>query len=1550
MEKNGKLSYHNGWIRAIVVSTLCFMPMMLWAEGQAVVTIEKDDDKAFSLCKSQKDSGSKEKEVWKFTLSANMNYGYQFDCWKVTSTSGDTKKSSFTSSAQNSLMSDNTQQGTSVTQSFWALSGNNSYKQWGFIPVAGFDNTYTVTAYSKARPVEFALGDDYPHQTAGDAPSFSWSNLAEQTQTITFRHAYALDNTYINTVTPSAPITITSAYNNVHTAGDGVGKTDGSWTNPGTYGVLVTFKPTAAELVAGVNAGTIKHGENSVNIQVKGKDDTNTATQTLKYILDLTPTFILDKYVCSFTSISSQTIKPTAEDKGELPFKGCVTWSYTLTGNNGQDLSASYTVVQDQTTGALTITPTADKAQYAGKVTITATCAGQTVTSDPCKVDFVDASTPLTLDILQGGASIVGKTLSTEILENTASQTLEYDVTFSNTTNWDGATVTFSNNPSNAVFTFGKTADKLKITVHIATAQEITTDVTVTAAHITDAAQTITETFTLTAKRWYSDITLSGAAGDRMVTLTWPRSPYATEYEVYQDGQAQPIATIAQPASGNLSYEVKNLLSNKDYTFQVRTLTGQSDAASTNFRTNVLAITTPMPSVTDANDTKLENAGVDFSAAFQDGEAIMDVLYILDAANNLCYIYDVRSDKSGYTKRQKDLNPTTQRVGRIDGTNNSIFYVPDPDDPTKQIQDNKRIYITGTCENLFWNSNLNEKGSVEANAKDHYMGWMQTVDCNIYLDNVRLQAARIVNIPETELLIDINKSTDNNGTALTTSTNLQDSIWKGTINTSASVFYLPDGKGKTDNTTTIHLRGNNYLGGGVGKTYGVCMYFEISASGQHMYLWPSMGWRTPNYCAPIAIKDASLFDDRLFTNGNTEYASNRNDLRADPYNVPSLPNITCKFDAVWVDGKVVDGYVDLSTRSCQSNDIIVDVDNNGLHGNGYNQQEWKFTWTFWVNYVGYRYTPALVTGGHHGKFVIDGARVNLWPANGAAKDMYYYGVWENWFQTIEVDVEGGHYANYLACGSNRWEMYCDESLFKKSSSTITNIISKWNDPAPPFVTIYGAGQGQPVGTLEINGGTITANTDPNSFAVRYGDKDGKPQKNIDQDGTDQPLLGPKNLTITGGTFQTPIYATTKHGIGNGTEATKWTDAVTDADKKNGVNKAATPQALSLVDIPMSAANTDYSKYAVDIRESSALTPNNDEVGYIVNVGTADEYQYGMANVWSDKNAAMCHFYLPTEKGAFYRNYWVQSGEKLTALDKPAYNITVDAGGEITATDVFVPGRIAYRPNITEGLYQTISMPFTVEKMYAAEPDGNFYFTGFAEDRDNPTIDNSIAYAYIYHMDDGNGNPYSLAADERFKDYYHTHADGLMQKGKTYVMKFPDYGGYFEDNQVTLLGTKGQTINASSDYIGIDAMRPTANNTFALVGNATFMTQNFAAESVYLLNQTDNSFHINDNQTTLAPLQGVVLANELTSRKVRVLGKPLVTTDLGNTLAGATIIGSDDKIVVIPAAQMADVHVYTADGQLVGTYTAAEGTPTLIPATAGVYMVRIADSVTKVLVY
>ncbi len=1471
-------------------------------EGKVYLSTEnnKDNAKSSTTTTEQLTAGSENKTVgqeYTFYLWVDVKYGYECLTSSHVSAGGYNGGNGHTANA--------TLSPTDAGSRRWdvTLAAYGKTESHGMYELKSTYNDYTITANITRRPIELTLATFVPNT---EETPITWSNTA-YTGTWMVHNNYILSADEWNTPTAAnstfaglnvAEVGTTADDADGDNYGSGAAATDGE--GECTWDMTYTLPIDDEAAMA-----TIKQGWNDVQATFQATTG-NSLTATGKVYVDLTPTFTIPTIVIQgelgVNTKEEFTIKIVEDAALNATILSYFDWTI---GERTDDVSELGIIQKSDGTFTTSFTPWENKI-YEISVPITATLKSDpTVTHTAICTVVGICGVDGTIEIVQGETDYTNGTYTADIGNNSS-----FAQTFTvKTLAVKDLTITPPSASSHVLqYTTTQVSEseiRLDVFGTFSQAQAANLQLTVSGLSAMDNTTSISSTLTLDVKRSYVDVNLNATVNAENIVLAWTANPFDPTYKLYRDGE---LVTTLSGAS--VEGYTDNTNGKKSHTYTLETIVEGKTYTST-ISTTPFGMTADLPATRD-----------------DEGNALFDELYIVSETN--CDIYDVQDDLT-YAKRSGTYNPTTWRPGRIDGTGNSMFTKADG------TPDNKRIYITGTCENLFWNGDtkIYENGAYKNYTDDHNMGWMQPVNCHVYLDNVRLQAASIVDWEAT----DIYKEPYGSPTLTETS----DYIWKAAVSNSASIFYLPEGLGRTMNTSTIHLRGNNYLGGGLAKSSQFVLQYPPGPSGTTL---GNVRCKVPNYSAAIAIKDASFLDERPFEktkSTDADIVATKDALRADVYNIPNLPDITCKFDAVWADGKIVDGYLDVSTRPSVNGDI----NDKAINSNDATITEWddRMVVTHWSNYYGYRHAAPLVTGGTHGKFVINGGRMNLWPANSKTFDFYHK--LERFL--ANVVCKGGHTANYLVCGGAAMAITMNKDYFSQSSSSV---ISAFGNIQPaPMVIMYGAGQGYPVGSLEINGGTITTNTDPNSFAVQYVNASGAPQKNIDQDGSNQPLLGPANLTITGGTFQTPIYATTKHGVGNGTESTKWTDVVTDADKKTGVNKATTPQTLSLVDIPMSAANTDYSKYAVDIRESSALTPNNNEVGYIVHAGTADEYQYGMANVWSDKNAAQCHFYLPASKGAFYRNYHVQNGETLTAFDLPAYNITVDAGGEMTPQDVFVPGRIAYRPAIEEEKYQTIAMPFTVEKMYASEPEGDFYFTGYVEDRDaTDATDNSAAYAYIYHMDDGVGNPYALAADETFKNYYHTHPNGLMQKGKTYVLKFPDFGGYFEDNPVTFLGAKRQTINASSDFAGIDAMRPTANNTFALVGNATFTMQDITGESVYLLNQDDNYFYSVNNQTSLAPLQGVVLANEVTQRRVRVLGRTLVMTSLDNTIWSATVIGGDDKITVIPSAGVESIQVYTADGQLVGLYDAAENTPMVIPAAAGVYVVRVGDGVTKVMVW
>lgn len=637
----------------------------------------------------------------------------------------------------------------------------------------------------------------------------------------------------------------------------------------------------------------------------------------------------------------------------------------------------------------------------------------------------------------------------------------------------------------------------------------------------------------------------------------------------------------------------------------------------------------------------------------------------------------------------RTANPRTQRAGRIT---------------------NKKIYIHAYVDNLHWNSG------------DH-LGWMQPVNCDIYLDNVRLSAAHS---NEQFDVYQADVSVNETGGGHTD---------YSCVTKKASVFYLPEGNNNTNNTSTIHLCGTNYIGGNMAGKAAIHLNCIGSSSGATVLI--PIHFIMSNFSAPIAIKDSILFT----SDGTTNHPFDKNKVLS---NTTKRPQIICQFDAVWADGAIKnDGYIDLSTRTSTLPDVTIGgthmADRCIIDETGYSEAfgtKTNYTTKIWGHsYLPHlRYEAPLVTGGEHGTFIINGGQINLWPANGYTLDGYIQRTPLVLIPVLNrpsgnLIMRSGKSTNYMACGNSLWSIKIkgtDEEVFQESSEGILSFF----DNANADCTMYGIGDGLPEGTLIINGGTISATTDEDSYGYTTKQPNVDNATVVNANGIKQPLFGP-NVQINGGTFQWPLYGAKNntHGTGkafygpngesifnrefichndNGDSndhgkvrppcgyekptTQKWNDGTlynyTDFDVSGNpvAHKTQTYtidwtwsilewdesqyQAINKHDDPVSRVayalpevNTDYTTYnEINITdEPEAHNPLAEEgkKAVIGNAGTDKEYLYGMTNVWSD-DKALGYFYLPEERSGIMQNYYIKSTDKLTAF-------TQTTQGEVAST-------------------------------------------------------------------------------------------------------------------------------------------------------------------------------------------------------------------------------------------------------------------------------------------
>lgn len=166
----------------------------------------------------------------------------------------------------------------------------------------------------------------------------------------------------------------------------------------------------------------------------------------------------------------------------------------------------------------------------------------------------------------------------------------------------------------------------------------------------------------------------------------------------------------------------------------------------------------------------------------------------------------------------------------------------------------KKIYIAGEATAL-------------CTTKGDGLGWMQPVNTDIYLENVRLQAAD----PKLYLKVfddEISMEEAAQGYHVT-----------DYIKYSSAVFFLKE------NDARFHFKGKNYLGGQLAGKF----TFRINVTGIPLVDEEDVSHQVPKYSAPIEICDELSFASAQPT------------------------PITCTLDDTWADGVITKGYLDLSS-------------------------------------------------------------------------------------------------------------------------------------------------------------------------------------------------------------------------------------------------------------------------------------------------------------------------------------------------------------------------------------------------------------------------------------------------------------------------------------------------------------------------------------------------------------------------------------------------------------------------------------------------------------
>lgn len=564
----------------------------------------------------------------------------------------------------------------------------------------------------------------------------------------------------------------------------------------------------------------------------------------------------------------------------------------------------------------------------------------------------------------------------------------------------------------------------------------------------------------------------------------------------------------------------------------------------------------------------------------------------------------------------------------------------------------------------------------------------------------------------------------------------------------------------------------------------------------------------------------------------------------------------------------------------------------------------------------------LYTGGPNGTFRIDGGYITLQPAHAHKAYSFDYSythkvlinyTWEYHYTNLAP------WSNYLLCGGGKPTL---DATLQHSVWTVdqpgatshpTNQIRKVDFPL--FIT--GIGNGLPQGKLIINGGTL-------------------------QSTVDMPFFAP-NIEVNGGSVTPLLYNATAQS-----SAEQWENAL----EYNDALLNAMQQTLTRHEHLLPAALTDYSDWTIQTVNQDY--ENDYAAALCLNKATDIEYYYGTVNVRSDE-AGKAFFYHPTDY-EWQKNFVVGQHDILTdwGTNTAPYHLTVYHGGHILLTDDYqLLGIPRYYRSFTDDVYHTLCMPFEVKKVWETEDGPDTQITAYIEADVNPDADNSMAYFYLYHLQDN--KTYGL--NDLFRSRYTTHTDGtFLHKAQPYIIKFPSGESYWENIYTVFEGEAGAVVNGADSYATVE--RPASQEgqpadllEFRMGGNPTFAPQTVRGEFY----RVDHALYGNDDYHAvtdhLLPCEAYVLSDEPTMQLYRILGRHTdVTTPITDTDLLSWNVKSGNGHILVMADNECTLTIYTMLGQLCHTASLPAHTEQAFPLPAGLYYVAVGTQGCKALVY
>ncbi len=801
-------------------------------------------------------------------------------------------------------------------------------------------------------------------------------------------------------------------------------------------------------------------------------------------------------------------------------------------------------------------------------------------------------------------------------------------------------------------------------------------------------------------------------------------------------------------------------------------------------------------------------------------------------------------------------------------------------------------------------------------------GWSRLYNCDIYLEDVYLVSAANSAAPRIDA---INYNLDTDGVK----------TYNCQAVASAASFLLPSGESR------FHLKGDNQMLGAYGGKLNIHFTATTENTNFRRYVRDGKFVDTYNldyqrYCSPIEIMDGAT------------------------------ANVV--IDAFWPNNENTYGSLDISGKDD-------------------------------------RVAP-FYTGGENGTFTINGGYINVVPANyhSEPKNFYYkkdflldnvsdvirrmlilmYGRDSEYPDqpkrgTINETYNNKYaeWSNYLVCGSS----FLNSSLYGKAGTdhptsgwkfggslhtneTILGIIEYFagsnyvDDYLPQIdsigIMIDGLGGGVPKGRLIINGGTITmVGNDQN-----------------------QPLLAP-NVQINGGNIVNPIYSVTTHNHKNG-----YNLAVPVNKRLDAVNKFG--ESLQRWEYHFPQKLADYSEWHID----SVWRRAEDEYpqALCINYNTEKQYYYGLTNVLSGEQKE-AYLYVTQDDHQphweWHKNYVISAGETVEGLGgdgvdnlyRPVY-FTFYHGGAFNEYDDFtVIAKARHKRKYMDNAYYPICMPYKVNKIWDTDDGESVQLTSFVSPTVNPEADNSMAYCYLYFLDENRTDNIidntTHGVEDVFRQGYTTHADGrYILANQPYIFKMINNSNkpYWNQHYVVLESETGATINGSNHFVS--APRPTIGPKdvespdelpFVMGGNPTFAYKEFGEPFFRVQpewNGDSNWWKEMSGDLSFLPCESFLLGSLETTKVMRNISldafyeakRQEVATAIqnDNNNKDFSVVGANGYITVI-TNNSSNIQIYTPAGKLVTETQLSGSSYKVINLPQGVYLVRNEQQIEKVLV-